>query len=91
MTKQAEYASRYQARFSEQVNRLAKSLSRAYEQNSEEGDLTKVFAKMKNAGGADLRDAWGTELRIEPVPWDRKQDKLHRAQRRRGSAIQHRG
>jgi len=71
MTKHPEYASRYQARFLAQVSRLAKSLTLAYRQDSEGGDLTKVFAKMKNAGGADLRDAWGTELRIDPVPWYR--------------------
>jgi uncharacterized protein YfaS (alpha-2-macroglobulin family) len=74
MTKQAEYASRYQAHFLEQVNRLAENLTRAYEQDSERGDLTKVFAKMKKAGGPDLRDAWGTELRMEPAPWYRNMD-----------------
>ena len=71
MTKQAEYASRYRARYWAQVQRLAERLSRAYEQNSEAGDLTKVFAKVKKAGGPDLRDAWGTELRLEPVNGDR--------------------
>ncbi len=70
MTKQAEYARRYQAQLSKQVSRLAKTLSRAYEQNSGNGDLTKVFAKLKSAGGPDLYDAWGTELRLERAPWD---------------------
>jgi uncharacterized protein YfaS (alpha-2-macroglobulin family) len=69
ITKFQEYANRYQERFFEQVRRLAESLSRAYQQDSEGGDLTKVFARMKNAGGPDLRDAWGTELRIDPAPW----------------------
>jgi uncharacterized protein YfaS (alpha-2-macroglobulin family) len=71
MTKYADYSSRYQARFVMQVNRLAERLSRAYVQNSEGGDLTKVFAKIKLSDGQDFRDAWGTELRIEPVGWYR--------------------
>jgi len=71
MTKQAVYAGRYQAQFLEQVNRLAEKLTRAYQRDSERGDLTKVFAKLKNAGGADARDAWGTELRLERSPWYR--------------------
>ena len=66
MTKQEEYANRYRARFLEQVHRLAAQLSRAYQQNPEGGDLTKVFADIKNTAGPDARDAWGTELRIEP-------------------------
>ncbi|MGA2965174.1 MAG: MG2 domain-containing protein [Terriglobales bacterium] len=71
MTKYAEYSGRYSARFMAQVHRLADSLSRAYAQDSESGDLTKVFAKvkMKNAGDPDFRDAWGTELRMEPAKW----------------------
>jgi hypothetical protein len=69
MTKQREYANRYQDRFLAQVRRLAEGLSRAYGQGSERGDLTRVFARMKNASGPDLRDAWGTELRMDPDPW----------------------
>ncbi len=65
-TKQAEYAERYQKSFAAQVNRLAKSLSRAYEQNTGKGDLIKAFAKMKGEGSPDVHDAWGKELRIEP-------------------------
>jgi uncharacterized protein YfaS (alpha-2-macroglobulin family) len=75
MTKYAEFAVRYQARFVAQVKRLAERMSRAYVQDSEGGDLTKVFAKMKQAGGPEFRDAWGTELRVEPVGWRR--DKTH--------------
>jgi hypothetical protein len=71
MTKYAEYASRYQTQFLEQVNRLAARLSRAYRQNSDGGDLAKVFEKMKSAGGSDFRDAWGTQLRVEPAGWYR--------------------
>jgi hypothetical protein len=67
MTKYAEYAGRYQARFLTQVHDLAERLNRAYRQNSENGDLTKVFARVASAGGTELRDVWGTELRLEPV------------------------
>ncbi len=74
MTKQPEYAARYQTRFSEQVNRLAKTLTLAYKQDSEKGNLTTVFARMRKAGGPDFRDAWGTGLRIEPAPWYRNWD-----------------
>jgi hypothetical protein len=69
-TKRAEYTQRYQKHFLDQVGRLSEGLSRAYLQNSEKGDLIKVFARMTNAGGADLRDAWDTSLRIERPPWD---------------------
>jgi hypothetical protein len=75
MTKYPEYAGRYQARFLAQVRRLAEDLSRAYRENPEKGDLTKVFARISSSGGPDLRDAWGTELRVEPIPWYR--DKSH--------------
>jgi hypothetical protein len=69
MAKYPEYASRYQTRFVAQVRRLAENLSRAYARDSEGGNLTKVFARVKKSGSSDLRDAWGTELRIEPNPW----------------------
>jgi hypothetical protein len=69
MTKYPEYAGRYQTRFLEQVRRLAADLSRAYANDSEKGDLTKVFKDVKKAGEPDLFDAWGTELRVERVRW----------------------
>jgi uncharacterized protein YfaS (alpha-2-macroglobulin family) len=75
MTKYGEYAQRYRTQFTGQVARLAEQLSDAYKQDSEGGDLTKVFEKLKSAGGRDLQDAWGTDLRIEPVGWYR--DKTH--------------
>jgi uncharacterized protein YfaS (alpha-2-macroglobulin family) len=75
MTKYGEYARRYQAHFFEQVKRLAENLGRAYRQNPEGGDLTKVFADVKRTGEPDLFDAWGNELRVERVKWYR--DKTH--------------
>jgi uncharacterized protein YfaS (alpha-2-macroglobulin family) len=69
MTKYPEYAQRYQAKFVAQVTRLAEQLSQAYAQNSESGDLNKVFDKLKNSGARDARDAWGTELHLDPAGW----------------------
>ena len=67
--KLAEYSSRYQARFLAQVRRLAKSLSRTYAQESHKEDLPGLFAKLKEQNDPDLRDAWGTGIRLEPTPW----------------------
>ncbi len=75
MTKYPEYASRYQTRFLSQVRRLAERRSRAYAEDRTRGDLTRIFAKMRATGEPDLRDAWGSELRMEPAPWYR--DKRH--------------
>jgi uncharacterized protein YfaS (alpha-2-macroglobulin family) len=69
MTKYPEYAERYQAQFSAQVTRLAEQLSHAYVQDSERGDLIKVFARLKSAGDRDIRDAWGTELSLDAAGW----------------------
>src|SRR5215470_13153191 len=63
-TKYAEYANRYLTRFLVQVRQISENLSRAYVHGPETGDLTKVIAKM-----LPVRDAWGTNLRIEPVQW----------------------
>ena len=73
MEKYQEYASRYHKRFLAQVNRLAADLSRAYVQDPEKGDLTKVFSDVKKTGEPDLFDAWGNELRVEHVKWYRDQ------------------
>jgi hypothetical protein len=75
MTKYPEYAARYRTRFVSQVTRLAEDLSRAYRQDSEGGNLTKVFARISADGGGDCRDSWDNEFRIEPVSWYR--DKNH--------------
>jgi uncharacterized protein YfaS (alpha-2-macroglobulin family) len=75
MTKYQEYAGRYQARFLDQVHQLAEQLSRAYRDNPEKGDLTRVFSRISSAGGPDLIDSWGTKFRLEPVRWYR--DKTH--------------
>jgi hypothetical protein len=75
MEKYAEYSNRYHKRFLAEVNRLAADLSRAYVQDPEKGDLTKVFSDVKKTGKPDLFDAWGNELRVEHVRWYR--DETH--------------
>ena len=75
MTKYPEYAGRYQARFLDQVHHLAERLSRAYRDNPEKGDLTRVFARISKTSGIELLDSWGTKFRLEPVQWYR--DKTH--------------
>ncbi|HEY6372201.1 MAG TPA: MG2 domain-containing protein [Candidatus Sulfotelmatobacter sp.] len=75
MTKYPDYAARYQARFMDQVHQLAERLSRAYRDNPEKDDLTRVFARISKTGGTDLFDSWGTQFRLESVQWYR--DKTH--------------
>jgi hypothetical protein len=75
MTKYQEYAGRYQAKFLAQVRQVAEDLGVAVRENSEKGDLTKVFARISTSRNPDFLDAWGTELRVEPVTWYR--DKTH--------------
>ena len=75
MTKYQEYAGRYQASFLAQVRHVAEDLSLAYRENSEKGDLTRVFARISSSGNPEFVDAWGTKLRVEPIQWYR--DKTH--------------
>src|SRR5271166_301162 len=70
MAKYGEYARRYQARFQRQANQLAKVLSQAYAGNPKLGDPTRIYAKLAHTGGTEFRDAWGTELTLEPARWD---------------------
>jgi len=68
-TKYGEYYGRYQKRFQAQVTQLATKLSRAYAQNREGGDLTKVWAKLVDSA-PELRDAWDTNFRVQKVSWN---------------------
>jgi hypothetical protein len=70
-TKYAEYAARYQARFMTQVRRLAKTLTRAYAEQSPKRDLPSMYASLEKHGDPDVHDAWGREIRLEPMPWFR--------------------
>lgn len=63
-TKYAEYAQRYATRFLAQVRQISQDLSHAYAQGPDTGDLSQIILKMK-----PVRDAWGNNLRIEPVTW----------------------
>ena len=69
MTKYADYSARYRTRFLAQVRRLANNLNQAYAQGQTKIDLTDVVKQMARAGQPELRDAWDTNLRIEPVTW----------------------
>ncbi|HUU14874.1 MAG TPA: MG2 domain-containing protein, partial [Terriglobia bacterium] len=72
-TKYAEYAKRYQAVLKEQGQALAKKFSHAYLVDPQAGELLSVMKKLLRIGEitpAELRDAWGSELRVEPVTWD---------------------
>jgi hypothetical protein len=68
-TKYVEYAQRYQARFFAQAEKLAENISRAYGKDGET-DVPKIVNRMTTAGQPEIRDAWNTNLRVEPVPWD---------------------
>ena len=70
MTKYGEYQGRYQKQFLAQVQRLATDLSRAYRQDPADS-LTRMFSEMKENHVPEVRDAWGTDLRMESAPWDR--------------------
>jgi uncharacterized protein YfaS (alpha-2-macroglobulin family) len=70
MTRYAEYARRYQARFQKQANQLAKDLSHASEGYPKVADPTRIYAKLATAGGAEFLDAWGTHLTFESARWD---------------------
>jgi hypothetical protein len=68
--KYGEYYARYQKRFQAQLGQLATRLSRAYTQNPEGGDLTKVWTKLVDSGVPEVRDAWGTPFRVQHVNWN---------------------
>ena len=70
MAKYGEYARRYSAGFQKQANQLAKDLSRAYDENPKADDPARIYAKIAQAGGAEFRDAWGTNFTFEPARWD---------------------
>ncbi len=70
--KYGEYFSRYQAHFQGQVRELAAVLTKAYGQNSEGGDLTKVMTRVSRVSAPEAFDAWGDGLRVERKPWGSK-------------------
>jgi hypothetical protein len=62
--RRAEYASRYQTQFQKQLERVAERLNRESAQHPEV-EFDKVAARLESAGAAELRDAWGTGIRID--------------------------
>jgi hypothetical protein len=72
-TKYLEYAKRYQALLKEKGEVLAKKFSHAYLADPRAGELPSVLERLLSNGEitpAEMRDAWDSELRIEPVTWD---------------------
>lgn len=61
----AEYQQRYQAAFTDQVGRIAATLSQQLADHPEK--ITKAFATLDN--GSAPRDAWNTPMRIEAAGW----------------------
>jgi uncharacterized protein YfaS (alpha-2-macroglobulin family) len=70
MTKYWDYAQRYRARLQKQAGRLAEDLNRAFKEDRKNTDPLQVYATLARQGGPEFRDAWGTKLVLEPVPWD---------------------
>jgi len=68
-TKYAAYLQRYQKSFLAQVDKVSESIRRAAAQGRTRV-INKTIVKMIRAGGPELRDSWGNNLHIEPVPWD---------------------
>ena len=71
MTKYNEYSNRYRTRFVSQAQDVARAISVSWGQNHGSEDLMGIFARLKHADSHELRDAWGTDFKLEPVVWDR--------------------
>ena len=70
MTKYWDYVQRYRARLQKQAGRLAEDLNRAFKEDRKNTDPLQVYARLAREGGPEFRDAWGTKLELESVPWD---------------------
>ncbi len=69
-TQYYNYLSRYRTRFQKEANKVAAALRRSFKEDPSQKDLKVAFAELADSGKAEFRDAWGTKLRIEPLPWD---------------------
>ncbi|MFL6439257.1 MAG: MG2 domain-containing protein [Terriglobales bacterium] len=69
MAKYEDYTSRYYARFQKQAKELATRLTDAYRQAPQPDDPAAAYAKIAQAGGISLRDAWGTGLSFVKAQW----------------------
>jgi uncharacterized protein YfaS (alpha-2-macroglobulin family) len=65
--KYAEYLQQYRDNLVDQVHLISNQLSEAYEKDPATNDPVKVFTHLTNTGGSRLHDAWGTNLRLEPI------------------------
>ena len=64
-----EFNERYRQAFLDQAKQIAISLSAAREQTPSRGDLPHLFAELAESHPAQVQDAWGTALRLEPTGW----------------------
>lgn len=69
-TKYVEYWNRYETQFQADAHKVAVEIRRAFAKDSNQTDLIQVFAKLTKSGAPEFRDAWGTPLRLESIPWD---------------------
>jgi hypothetical protein len=65
------FEDRYQKVFAEQVREISSRLNKLYEQKSDTKDPVKLFARVSSTNGSLPRDSWGTEVRLERLPWYR--------------------
>jgi len=66
-TKFNEYLGRYQQQFQQQGKEIGDDIRSHYAKTAEDADLKKAFEKLQSAGRPAFRDAWGTNLQLEPL------------------------
>jgi hypothetical protein len=62
-----EYFSRYQQQFQRQGKEIGDDIRSHYAKTGEDGEVKKAFEKLQSAGRPAFRDAWGTNLELEPL------------------------
>ena len=65
------FEDRYRKVFAEQVRDLSARLNKLYDQKPDTKDPVKLFDRITDADGSHPYDSWGTELRLERLPWYR--------------------
>lgn len=73
-TQKADYMARYQNALLDYVRALAAKMTYLHH----EQDVLVAFRELKDASGRSARDAWNTELRIEPAGWWNGSHRLYR-------------
>jgi uncharacterized protein YfaS (alpha-2-macroglobulin family) len=69
-TKFYEYWGRYGEEFKHQGKEIADEIRNYYAKNAEEEGVKKAFEKLQKSERPAFRDAWGTNLQLEPASWD---------------------